>query len=108
MSDQNEQLFIEAVKARRQAMWRVAYNLLHSDADAEDAVSTATEQTWKALPRIQDEDRLPVYLMRCTVNAARTELRKRRKTEPLEDYQDTLAAPEAGTNLHLPAIFAPS
>ena len=35
--------------------------------------------------------------MRCTVNAARTELRKRRKTEPLEDYRDTLAAPDSGS-----------
>ena len=38
MSDQKVQLFTEAVRTRRQAMWRVAYHLLHSDADAEDAV----------------------------------------------------------------------
>ena len=43
MSDKNEQLFTEAVQERRQAMWRVAYSLLHSDADAEDAVSNAVE-----------------------------------------------------------------
>ena len=29
MSDQNEQLFIDAVKAKRQAMWRVAFHARH-------------------------------------------------------------------------------
>ena len=51
----------------------------------------------EAAARIKDKDRLPVYLMRCTVNAARAELRKRRKTEPLDDYRDTLAAPDSGS-----------
>ena len=99
MERELENAFVAAVRLNRHRLYRVALSILRSPADAEDAVSTATEQTWKALPRIQDEDRLPVYLMRCTVNAARAELRKRRKTEPLEDYQDTLAAPEAGTSV---------
>ena len=59
MSDQNEQLFIDAVKAKRQAMWRVAFHLLRSEADAEDAVSAAVESTWKHLPRIRTKGALP-------------------------------------------------
>ena len=94
MSDQNEQLFIEAVKARRQAMWRVAYNLLHSDADAEDAVSSAVESTWKHLPRIHTKEALPAYLMRSVINAAHDELRKRRHTTPVEPLENVLEAPK--------------
>ena len=95
MSDKNEQLFIEAVKARRQAMWRVAYNLLHSDADAEDAVSCAVESVWKHLPRIRTKEALPAYLMRSVINAAHDELRKRRHTIPIEPLENVLEAPKA-------------
>ena len=94
MSDKNEQLFIEAVKARRQAMWRVAYNLLHSDADAEDAVSSAVESVWKHLPRIRTKEALPAYLMRSVINAAHDELRKRRHTTPIEPLENVLEAPK--------------
>ena len=65
MERELENAFVAAVRLNRHRLYRVALSILRSPADAEDAVSTATEQTWKALPRIQDEDRLPVYLMRC-------------------------------------------
>ena len=99
MEMQREDLFVATVRENRHKLFRIALSILRSPADAEDAVSAATEQAWKYLPRIQDLDRLPVYLMRCTVNAARTELRKRRSTEPLEDYIDTVAAPDPGTSV---------
>ena len=95
MSDKNEQLFIEAVKARRQAMWRVAYNLLHSDAAADDAVSSAVESVWKHLPRIRTEEALPAYLMRSVINAAHDELRRRKRTTPIEPLENVLEAPKA-------------
>ncbi len=94
MSDKIEQLFIEAVKDKRQAMWRVAYHILHSDADAEDAVSSAVESVWKHLPRIRTKEALPAYLMRSVINAARDELRKRRHTTPIEPLENVLEAPE--------------
>ena len=97
MERELENAFVAAVRLNRHRLYRVALSILRSPDDAEDAVSVATEQTWKSLPRIKDKDRLPVYLMRCTVNAARAELRKRRKTEPLDDYRDTLAAPDSGS-----------
>ena len=59
MSEHTEQLFIDVVRTRRQAMWRVAYSLLRSEADAEDAVSVAVESVWKHLPRIRTEEALP-------------------------------------------------
>ena len=95
MSEKIEQLFIEAVRARRQAMWRVAYRILHSDADAEDAVSSAVESVWKHLPRIRTKESLPAYLMRSVINAAHDELRKRRHTTPIEPLENVLEAPNA-------------
>ena len=95
MSEHTEQLFIDAVRNRRQAMWRVAYSLLRSEADAEDAVSGAVESVWKRLPRIRTEEALPAYLMRSVINAARDELRRRKRTVPIEPLVNVLEAPEA-------------
>ena len=57
MERELENAFVAAVRLNRHRLYRVALSILRSPADAEDAVSTATEQTWKALPRIQDADR---------------------------------------------------
>ena len=99
MSDQNEQLFIDAVKAKRQAMWRVAFHLLRSEADAEDAVSAAVESTWKHLPWIRTKEALPGYLMRSVINAAHDELRRRKRTMPIEPLENVLQAPEKGRGI---------
>ena len=95
MSEHIEQLFIDAVRTRRQAMWRVAYSLLRSEADAEDAVSVAVESVWKPLPRIRTDEALPAYLMRSVINAAHDELRRRKRTVPIEPLENVLEAPEA-------------
>ena len=102
MSEHIEQLFIDAVRTKRQAMWRVAYSLLRSEADAEDAVSVAVESVWKHLPRIRThlprirtEEALPAYLMRSVINAAHDELRRRKRTVPIEPLENVLEAPEA-------------
>ena len=82
--DDRTSVFVDAVQATRERMYRVARMMLRTDADAEDAVSTATMIAWKQLPRLRNLDALPAYLTRCTVNAARAALR-RRKRETLMD-----------------------
>ena len=82
--DDRTSVFVDAVQAMRERMYRVARMMLRTDADAEDAVSTATMIAWKQLPRLRSLDALPAYLTRCTVNAARAMLR-RRKRETLMD-----------------------
>lgn len=95
MRDDIGQLFIDAVREKRQAMWRVAYGILRSGADAEDAVSAAVESTWRHLPRVRTKEALPAYLMRSVINAAHDELRRRKRTVPVEPLENVLAAPEA-------------
>ena len=94
MSENIGQLFIDAVQNRRQAMYRVAFSLLRSEADAEDAVSCAVESVWKHLPRIRTKEALPAYLMRSVINAAHDELRRRKRTVPIEPLENVLTAPE--------------
>ena len=95
MRDDIGQLFIDAVREKRQAMWRVAYGILRSGADAEDAVSAAVESTWRHLPRVRTKEALPAYLMRSVINAAHDELRRRKRTVPVKPLENVLAAPEA-------------
>ena len=93
---EREEAFVAAVREHRHRLFRIAYGILCSSADAEDAVSDATEAAWKALPRLRDPECLPVYLIRCTVNASRAILRKRKRHEPLDAHLNTLSAPDTG------------
>ena len=96
MSSRKEQAFISAVQDRSHQLYRIAMGYLHSAQDAEDAVSDAIESAWKNLKRIRSNDAIPAYLIRCTINSAKTELRRKRHTEPLEPYQESLAAHDPG------------
>ena len=96
MKREKEEAFIEAVRDGSPKMYRVALGFLHSPQDAQDAVSDAIEAAWKNLGRIRRSEAIPAYLIRCTINTARTVLRKRRRLEPLEPYRNTLAAGETG------------
>ena len=99
MDAKKEQAFVDTVRERSHQMYRIAMGYLHSGPDAEDAVSDAVEAVWKSLNRIRNEDALPTYLIRCTINAAKMELRKKKRTEPIECYQETLAAPDPGNRI---------
>lgn len=96
MSNGKEQAFVSAVQERSHQLYRIAMGYLHSAQDAEDAVSDAIESAWKNLKRIQSNDAIPAYLIRCTINSAKTELRRKRYTEPLEPYQESLVAHDPG------------
>ena len=99
METSKKQAFVDTVQARSHQLYRIAMGLLHSSQDAEDAVSEAIEATWRNLWRIGNSTVIPSYLIRCTINAAKMELRRRRHTEPIESYQESLAAPESGDNI---------
>lgn len=96
MEHEKEQAFIDAVHDRREQMYRIALGYLRNPQDAEDAVSDAVAATWKSLKRIRNADALPAYLIRCTINAARYQLRKRHKTQSAEQFSEFLAAGESG------------
>ena len=84
-----EKLFLETVRENRDRMFRVAAGLLHSGADAEDAVSAAVENAWNHLGRIRNPEALAAYLVRCTVNAAKNELRRRSRLVPLDSVPES-------------------
>ena len=66
-------------------------SLLHAGADAEDAVSAAVEKTWKHFHGIRNPEALAAYMIRSVINAAKDELRRRKRTVPLESAGETPA-----------------
>ena len=96
MEHNKEQAFIDAVHDRREQMYRIAFGYLRNPQDAEDAASEAVAAAWKNLKRIRNTDTLPGYLIRCTINAARYQLRKRKKAQFTERFPESLAAGESG------------
>ena len=99
MEYEKEQAFIDAVRERREQMYRIALGYLRNPHDAEDAVSDAVEATWKSLKRIRNPDALPAYLIRCTINAARSQFRIRQKTCSAEQLSESLAVGDAGDSI---------
>ena len=94
LDEKRERFFVETVREKRQAMWRAAYGILRSKADAEDAVSIAVEKTWKRLRFLRRDEALPRYLMQGAINAARDECRRRQRFSPLDALDREPAAPE--------------
>lgn len=87
MDESMKAYFVEAVRSSRMTMYRAALAILRSPFDAEDAVSSAVEATWKQLYRIRDLNALPAYLIRSAVNAAKSETRRKKKTVPTCDFE---------------------
>ena len=96
MTQDQESFFLSAVQENSHRMYRIAMGYLHSSQDAQDAVSEAVEATWKSMGRTHRGEAIPAYLIRCTINAAKMELRRKKRSEPLEKYQDSLAAGDTG------------
>ena len=71
--------FVISVRDRREAMYHMALSYMKNPADAEDAVSEAIEAAWAHLALMRSAEAIPAYLMRCTINACHTALRKKKR-----------------------------
>ena len=76
----------ETAKACLPLLYKVAHEVLHNPADAQDAVQQALMHTWEKRSRIQPES-LRAYLTRATLNESRTMLRRQRYAIPVETVQ---------------------
>ena len=102
--------FAQAATACRAAMYRVALGMLHSPADAEDAVSNAVIAAWTHLHRLREPGALPGYLMQCTIHACHAILRRKKhevNAESMELYGPSETAPDSVWSYvhHLPEKY---
>jgi RNA polymerase sigma-70 factor (ECF subfamily) len=69
--------FDELVVSRVDRIFRLAYGILRSEADATDAAQQTFLTAWRGLPRLRDLERFDAWLGRIVVNVCRDELRRR-------------------------------
>lgn len=73
------------VRTHSRSMLRAAYSVLHSSADAEDAVQEAFLRLMTKAPRFRDSEHEKAWLLRVTINIARNMRKtKARENLPLE------------------------
>lgn len=85
--EQLDERFVLALKEHREGMYRVAYTMLRTVHDAQDAVSTATIKAYANLRSLRDWDSIRPWLLRITVNCAHQTLRRRKKEQPVDFLQ---------------------
>jgi RNA polymerase sigma-70 factor (ECF subfamily) len=83
--------FSSVVAGRIQRLYRLAYSILRSEADAADATQQTFVVAWQELPRLRDRDRFDAWLGRILVNVCRDELRRRNRRTIREVRVDTAA-----------------
>jgi RNA polymerase sigma-70 factor, ECF subfamily len=80
------------IRARLGRLLRLALSIVGNEADARDAVQEGCLRTWRELPRLREVDRFEAWLWRITINACRSSLRNRRRTNVHEIAVDALPA----------------
>ena len=91
----DEALFTREVNAYKGTMYRLAFGYLQNRADAEDAVQNVLLKLYCSERRFESEEHVKRWLIRVTVNECTSLYRVlRRRPENIDDYLDTLAAPD--------------
>ena len=74
----NEHTFVTAVRQHEQMLYRVAYTVLHNDADCADALQDALLRAWRRLDTLKDDTAFRSWLTRIVLNCSKDILRRRR------------------------------
>ena len=92
--------FDALVRSEVDGVYRLALAITGSEADAADATQDAFVAAWRAMPELRDVDRFDAWLGRIAVNAARMQLRGRRRRHVRETVVEDI---DAATHATRPA-----
>ena len=76
--------FDEIVEAHRLAVYRVAWRILRSHEDADEAAQVMFVKAWRAIDRFRGDAALRTWLVRIALNVARSMRSTRRAAVPLD------------------------
>ena len=101
--------FQERVRACQQKLYGMAYMLLHTSADCEDAVQEALLRAWQKLPNLRDERYFETWLTRIVINECKNQLarKKRRGEAPLDPKLAAPASPKPELHAALMPMSCP-
>ena len=99
--------FAGMAKIHMETVYRVAFGYLRNRADADDVTQAVLLKLWRSDASFNDDEHVKRWLIRATL---------RRRPENIDDYVESLAAPDAAETaanvellrkvLHLPAKYA--
>jgi RNA polymerase sigma-70 factor (ECF subfamily) len=95
-ADGNADAFDALLSGRLDRLYRMAFSITRSEADARDATQTACVQAWRELPRLRDRSRLDPWLSQILINSCRMLLRGRRRGSVRELSMDDPDRPLPG------------
>ena len=78
----DERTFEERIRTLEPRLYRTAYAMLYSDADAADAMQECILRAWRKLGSLKDEERFDAWVTRILVNECR-DVQRRSKRRPL-------------------------
>lgn len=88
----DKETFVKLINEYSINMYRISYGILHSGADAEDAVSEAVLRAYENLHTLKKTESFKSWIMQITVNEARKIYRKSQKITPIEQVSDMTPA----------------
>ena len=85
-----KELFYQLIRPYERRVYVMAFAILRSEADAEDAAQEAFLKAFKYLAQFRSESRFSTWLIQITINEARMRLRKEHAdiVKPLEEGED--------------------
>jgi len=87
----DDRTFVAAAQKALRSLYRMSLSMLHSQADAQDAVQQGMLRAWERRAQIRDNTKLDAWFRRIVINECRNIQRKRMRVfpvdEPLEDMQ---------------------
>ncbi|MGH7745022.1 MAG: sigma-70 family RNA polymerase sigma factor [Candidatus Dormibacteria bacterium] len=96
----DKELFYELIRPYERRVYVMAFSILRSEADAEDAAQEAFLKAFKHLAQFRSESRFSTWLIQIALNEARMRLRKEHAdiVKPLEEGEDGMYVPKDFTD----------
>jgi RNA polymerase sigma-70 factor (ECF subfamily) len=95
----DREAFEMIIRTHSRALFAIAYGILQSREEAEDAVQDALIKAWKSRWRVRDPEKLPAWLATIVRYRAR-DLARRRRTIPLSATIDEAIEPSLSVKIN--------
>ncbi len=79
--------FIALIENAKPEMYKIAYSILHNDADAADAISETILKSWKDIDKLRKAKYFKTWLIRILINNCNDIIRKNSRTIYVESYE---------------------
>jgi RNA polymerase sigma-70 factor (ECF subfamily) len=100
--------FDALLRLRLDRLYRMAFAITRTEADARDATQDACVLAWRELPRLRDHERFDAWLSQIVVNAARGVVRRTGRTRVREISVDMSGDDDGPPTATYPAVAAES